>query len=168
MNMESWRILGFHFLLRHTKLQCQGFLDHFGFSDVEAAVKQDTGLTGILCATLAGNLEMLRVLVQNRADPNGRCDGLVNLGYYDTQTVLMVAAKSHQDGLLRFFHGWWWDKWMETLKWYCNSLVILMQQNVDSTDCILFFLCSVFQLDTMKSNPSTQCMAYLPTFIIQI
>eukprot|EP00434_Breviolum_minutum_P003820 symbB.v1.2.003361.t1/scaffold186.1/size279346/8 len=75
----------------------KGFLDHFGFSDVEAAVKQDTGLTGILCATLAGNLEMLRVLVQNQADPNGRCDGLVNLGYYDTQTVLMVAAKSHQD-----------------------------------------------------------------------
>ena len=57
---------------------------------------------------------------------------------------------------------------METLKWYCNSLVILIQKNVDSTDCILFFLCSVFQLDTMKSNPSTQCMAYLPTFTIQI
>ena len=64
---------------------------------MEAAVKQESGMTGMMCAVLAGDLDMLKILVEHRADPNGRASGLADLGYYDTQTLLMVAVKSHQD-----------------------------------------------------------------------
>ena len=49
------------------------------------------------CAIMAGDVDMLKILVEHRADPNGRIRGLAELGYYDEQTPLMVAVKSYQD-----------------------------------------------------------------------
>ena len=46
---------------------------------------------------MAGDVEMLKILVEHRADPNGRIAGLAELGYYNKQTPLMVAVKSYQD-----------------------------------------------------------------------
>ena len=73
------------------------FLQHFDFPNLEAAVKEEGGMTGMLCAVLAGNRNMLHLLVENHADPNGRAFDLTDLGYYDSQTLLMVAVKSCQD-----------------------------------------------------------------------
>ena len=73
-----------------------GFLQRFDFPNLEAAVKDEGGMTGTLCAVFAGDSDMLRVLVEQRADPNGKALGLEDLGYFDTQSLLMVAAKSSQ------------------------------------------------------------------------
>ena len=73
------------------------FLNRFAFESVEAAVKEEPGMTGMLCAVFSGDVEILRRLVDLRADPNGRLRGLADLGYYDTQTLLMAAAKSSQE-----------------------------------------------------------------------
>ena len=86
--------------------QTRGFLEYFDFPNMEAAVKQESGMTGMMCAVLAGDLDMLKLLAEHRADPNGRASGLADLGYYDTQTLLMVAVKSHQDSCeLKRPHG---------------------------------------------------------------
>lgn len=77
-----------------------GFLKFFDFPSVEAAVKEDRGMTGMLCAVLAGDAGILRQLVEHRAEANGRVLGMGDLGYYDSQTLLMVAAKSHQEPLV--------------------------------------------------------------------
>ncbi|CAJ1380800.1 unnamed protein product [Effrenium voratum] len=74
-----------------------GFLQRFDFPTLEAAVKEEGGMTGTLCAVFAGDSDMLRVLVEQRADPNGKALGLEDLGYFDTQSLLMVAAKSSQN-----------------------------------------------------------------------
>lgn len=82
---------------KQEKWDLNGFLEYFDFPNMEAAVKQESGMTGMMCAVLAGDLDMLKLLAEHRADPNGRASGLADLGYYDTQTLLMVAVKSHQD-----------------------------------------------------------------------
>ncbi|CAJ1389356.1 unnamed protein product [Effrenium voratum] len=75
-----------------------GFLQHFDFPSLEAAVKEEEeGMTGMLCAVFAGDCNMLRLLAEQRADANGKVVGLTDLGYYDTQTLLMAAAKSAQN-----------------------------------------------------------------------
>lgn len=73
------------------------FLRRFAFETVEAAVKEEPGMTGMLCAVFSGDSEMIRRLAGLRADPNGRLIGLADLGYYDIQTLLMAAAKSSQE-----------------------------------------------------------------------
>jgi len=75
----------------------EGFLRHFDFPNVEAAVKEEGGMTGMLCAVFSGDRNMLHLLVERRADANGKAFGLADLGYYDTQTLLMAAAKSCQE-----------------------------------------------------------------------
>ena len=61
------------------------------------AVLDDTGMNGLLCAVLSGNVPMLHRLVEQNADVNYALENhLQELGYYETQTLLMVAAKSHQ------------------------------------------------------------------------
>ena len=74
-----------------------GFLEHFGFPNIQAAIQQESGMTGMMCAVLASDVDILKVLVEHRGDPNGRARGLAELGYYDTQTLLMVAAKTNQE-----------------------------------------------------------------------
>lgn len=83
---------------KQEKWDLNGFLKYFDFPNLEVATQQESGMTGMMCAVLAGDVDMLRLLVKERADPNGRASGLADLGYYDTQTLLMVAAKNHQDG----------------------------------------------------------------------
>ena len=56
----------------------------------------DQTASGALCAVLAGDTRMLARLIWRRADINHRVSGLSELGFYDSQTLLMVAAKSHQ------------------------------------------------------------------------
>lgn len=75
----------------------QGFLRHFDFPTVDAAVKHESGMTGMLCAMFAGDVDMLHTLVEHAADVNARVSGLGHLGFYDSNTLLMVAAYSGQD-----------------------------------------------------------------------
>ena len=56
----------------------------------------DKIMNGALCAVIAGDAQMLSRLIKRRADVNYRVSGLSDLGFYDSQTLLMVAAKSHQ------------------------------------------------------------------------
>lgn len=76
-----------------------GFLKFFDFS-LESAVQETNGMTGMLCAVLAGDVNIIQKLVEHGANPNGRALGLGDMGYYDSQTLLMVAAKSGQDALV--------------------------------------------------------------------
>ena len=73
------------------------FLEHFKFPSMEAAVKDQSGMTGILCAILSSDVEILETLVQQNANVNARITGLRHLGYSDTVTMLMVAVYSGQD-----------------------------------------------------------------------
>ena len=73
------------------------FLQHFHFPDIESAIKEECGMTGMLCAVLAGDVNIMQQLVERRANPNARICGLSDIGYYDTQTLLMTAVKSSQD-----------------------------------------------------------------------
>lgn len=87
-------------LLNQTKQSCQdlpSFLHHFHFPSVEAAVKHESGMTGMLCAILGGDVEILQTLVQHHGDVNARISGLAHLGFGDTHSLLMVAAASGQD-----------------------------------------------------------------------
>lgn len=59
--------------------------------------QDEGGMTGLLCAVLAGKPEMLRMLVELKADVHSRAWGLGEFGYYDNQTLLMVACKSCQE-----------------------------------------------------------------------
>ena len=87
------------------KLLCQasanrelkGFLHHFHFSSLEEAVCDTSSMSGVMCAVLSGDTGMLRLLAESRADMNQTMHGLSDLGYYDTQTMLMAAIKSRQD-----------------------------------------------------------------------
>ncbi|CAJ1453513.1 unnamed protein product [Effrenium voratum] len=83
--------------LETAEFDLPGFLQHFDFPSLDAAIKEEGGMTGVLCAVFAGDCNMLRVLVEQRADANGKAHGLTDLGYYDTQTLLMAAAKSAQN-----------------------------------------------------------------------
>ena len=74
-----------------------GFLQYFEFPSLEAAIREDIGMTGMTCAVLQGDTAILHALVEHRGNANATVTGLGDLGYYDTQTLLMVAAKSSQD-----------------------------------------------------------------------
>ena len=50
-----------------------------------------------MSAVMSGDVPMLRLLAADRADVNFKLHGLSDLGYFDTQTVLMAAAKSRQE-----------------------------------------------------------------------
>ncbi|CAJ1329950.1 unnamed protein product, partial [Effrenium voratum] len=73
------------------------FLQEFNFDGADDAVQDEGGMTGLLCAVLAGKPEMLRMLVELKADVHSRAWGLGEFGYYDNQTLLMVACKSCQE-----------------------------------------------------------------------
>ncbi|CAE7218198.1 Ank3 [Symbiodinium sp. CCMP2456] len=77
-------------------LSLDAFLSSFNFESVEAAINDDSGMDGMATAVFAGAVNILRRLVEKRGDPNRRMRGMGELGYYDTQTLLMVAAKSSQ------------------------------------------------------------------------
>ncbi|CAK9020384.1 unnamed protein product [Durusdinium trenchii] len=84
-------------------LDSEDFLRYFHFPSLRAAAEGRScrdGLTGLLCAVLAGNAHMIRMLAKYRADVNDRLGDLSELGYYETQTMLMAAAKSHQEPLI--------------------------------------------------------------------
>ena len=73
------------------------FLQHFDFNSLQAAVKHESGMTGMLCSMLAGDVGILQVLAENGGDVNARVSGLDHLGYSDSLTLLMVAAYVGQD-----------------------------------------------------------------------
>ena len=75
----------------------QSFLEHFGFTTLEAAVKHERGMTGMLCAIMAGDMDIVQTLVKQRADANARVSGLAHLGYSDSLTLLMVSSYGNQD-----------------------------------------------------------------------
>ena len=56
-------------------------------------------MNGVFCATLANDTKVLRALAQQNGDVNQRVKDLGALGYYDGQTLLMVAAKTRCSGL---------------------------------------------------------------------
>jgi len=72
------------------------FLESFRYDSIDACVHDTSRMTAILCATLAGDPGILRVLVQHRCDINLRVKDLAQLGYFDGQTLLMVAGKTRQ------------------------------------------------------------------------
>lgn len=78
-------------------LNSEDFLRYFLFRSMDSAVNDTNSMNGVLCAVLSGNVPMIRHLAQQRADVNYRITGLNALGYYETQTLLMAAAKSHQE-----------------------------------------------------------------------
>ena len=51
-------------------------------------------MNAMLCAVLAGDSGIIRALANHRADVNFRVKDLAQLGYFDGQTLLMVAAKT--------------------------------------------------------------------------
>ena len=75
----------------------QGFLRHFSFPSLHDAVKHEGGMTGMLCAIVAGDGDIVETLVKHGADVNARVSGLGHLGYSDSLTLLMVAAYSSQE-----------------------------------------------------------------------
>ena len=54
-------------------------------------------MNAVMCAILSGDTGMLTLLAESRADMNRPMYGLSDLGFYDTQTLLMAATKSRQD-----------------------------------------------------------------------
>jgi len=79
------------------ELTCEEFLSIFLFPDLDSAVSSSNPMNGLFCAVLSGNAPMIQCLAEKRADVNYRITGLNDLGYYETQTLLMAAAKSHQE-----------------------------------------------------------------------
>ncbi|CAJ1372282.1 unnamed protein product [Effrenium voratum] len=71
------------------------FLEYFQFDSLASAIAE-SGMNGLMCAVLSGNVGMIHVLAEHKADVNYRLPDLSELGYYATQTLLMVAAKSYQ------------------------------------------------------------------------
>ena len=72
------------------------FLTLFQFGSLEAAASNHTGMTGLLCAVYAGHVQLLRLLVESRADVNQRVRGLGEFGFYDSMTPLIIATRSNQ------------------------------------------------------------------------
>lgn len=73
-----------------------GFVEDFRFPSLQAAAEDQSSMNGVLCAVFAGDGDMVRLLVQQRADVNAQLHGLSQLGYFDSQTPLMAALKSQQ------------------------------------------------------------------------
>lgn len=81
-------------LLNQTKngLELQSFLQHFNFPNIDAAVKHESGMTGMLCAILEGDVNIVQTLVEHHGDVNVRVSGIRHLGYSDGLTLLMIAS----------------------------------------------------------------------------
>ncbi|CAE7562776.1 unnamed protein product [Symbiodinium pilosum] len=77
--------------------QPEQFLSDFRFQTLAEAAQDSSSMSGVMCAIFSGDNGMLHTLAQCRADMNQPMHGLSDLGYYDTQTTLMAATKSHQD-----------------------------------------------------------------------
>lgn len=76
--------------------ELEGFLEHFQFKDLAAAVQDESSMSALLCATFAGDVNMVRLLVQQKADLNYRLRGLEPLGFSSDLTLLMAALQSRQ------------------------------------------------------------------------
>ncbi|CAK9019528.1 unnamed protein product [Durusdinium trenchii] len=76
------------------------FLRCFRFGTFQHAVHDRHNMNGLLCALFSEDVQMLRLLLQHRADVNSRIRGLTSLGYFDSQTLLMAAVKSNQGVLV--------------------------------------------------------------------
>eukprot|EP00913_Durusdinium_trenchii_P002296 g2120.t1 len=76
--------------------ELNGFLSHFRFHSLKDALSVREGMTPLLCAVFAGDAAIIQLLAEHRADVNARLHGLYDLGYFEGQTPLMVAAKSYQ------------------------------------------------------------------------
>lgn len=101
MCIFRWFVANRARLLGHDRWNAtvDGFLRKFDFANWDAAVFGDhSRLTGLLCAMFSGDTEMMRTLASCRADINKPISGLSELGYYESQTLLMAAAKSKQTG----------------------------------------------------------------------
>ncbi|CAJ1372287.1 unnamed protein product [Effrenium voratum] len=79
------------------QLDLRGFLEHFAFPNLQAAVQDEGGMNGLLCAVCIGNIPMIRLLVEHKADVNCRLRGLGDFGYFDSQTPIMTALKTYQE-----------------------------------------------------------------------
>ncbi|CAE7263863.1 unnamed protein product, partial [Symbiodinium microadriaticum] len=78
------------------------FLEYFQFDTLQEAAQDTSSMNAAMCAVLSGDAPILRRLAENRANMNFALHGLSDLGFYDTQTLLMAAVKSRQDeSLLR-------------------------------------------------------------------
>ena len=78
--------------------ELEGFLEHFQFKDLTSAVQDESSMSALLCATFAGDVNMVRLLVAQQADLTYRLRGLEHLGFADGLTLLIAALKSRQDG----------------------------------------------------------------------
>ena len=76
---------------------CMSLTRFSGHDPSEDAVNDESSVNALLCAIFAGDVRMVKLLVEHKADVNRRLMGLNSLGYSDTQTMLMAAIKSHQD-----------------------------------------------------------------------
>ena len=72
------------------------FLEQFRFPSLKAAATDRSSMNGLMCAVFAGDADIIRHLVHLSADVNMRLHGLDDFGYFESQTLLMAAAKSHQ------------------------------------------------------------------------
>ncbi|CAE7520652.1 unnamed protein product [Symbiodinium natans] len=72
------------------------FLFHFKFPDLESAISAKSSMNGVQCATLSGDVKMLRCLAQKKADLNANVLGLEELGFSQDWSLLMVALESRQ------------------------------------------------------------------------
>ncbi|CAE7663243.1 unnamed protein product, partial [Symbiodinium sp. KB8] len=72
------------------------FLQPFCYDTWDEALQDSSGMNAVMCAVMSGDTMMLKQLAQCRADVNHTLQGMGDLGYYDTQTVLMAATKSQQ------------------------------------------------------------------------
>ena len=91
-------------LLNQTKkgLELQSFLQHFNFPNIDAAVKHESGMAGMLCAILEGDVNIVQALVEHHGDVNVRVSGIRHLGYSDGLTLLMVASYGVPDSKMLF------------------------------------------------------------------
>ena len=62
-----------------TTWEVETFLRHFKFPDLDAAILDKGSMSAVQCATFSGDVEMLRFLVQKKADVND--SGLVSRSY---------------------------------------------------------------------------------------
>eukprot|EP00438_Fugacium_kawagutii_P019775 Skav203665 [mRNA] locus=scaffold2755:119645:122234:- [translate_table: standard] len=89
------------FLARQSKMlgqpsltwEVDEFLRHFKFPDLESAISDKRGMSAVLCATFAGDVEMVRLLVQKKADLNVDSPDLEELGYSNDWNLLIMALE---------------------------------------------------------------------------
>ncbi|CAJ1372276.1 unnamed protein product [Effrenium voratum] len=78
-------------------LDLHTFLSHYRFPSLRKALEEVDKMTPLLCALFAGDVQMVRSLIELKADVNAKLSGLGELGYFNGQTPLMAAAKSYQE-----------------------------------------------------------------------